>query len=217
VRRLLLAAAVLATAATAEEFDGVTADTLLPDAQFFRLATCGAPPGKACTGPVVRWPKTVVTLVLLPGDTRPPAGFTRKLEAALSRAIDQINGTQAGIRIRRVPGGKADIRVIPTAHAEGEVLTDTPDLYAAGIMGVGYMTYWWNEADAITAATILISTSITDEDLPSVMLEETFQSLGPRFDIEGPAYEGVSILSQTSNATVTIEGQDARLLRWLYP
>ena len=38
-----------------------------------------------------------------------------------------------------------------------------------------------------------------------------------RFDIEGKAYEGLSILSQTSNQTTAIRGQDARLLRWLYP
>jgi hypothetical protein len=53
--------------------------------------------------------------------------------------------------------------------------------------------------------------------MASVVLEEVFQTLGPRFDIEGAAYEGVSILSQTSNATTRIIGQDARLLRWLYP
>lgn len=84
-------------------------------------------------------------------------------------------------------------------------------------MGVGYMTVWSDENNLITEAVILISTAITDQDLTSVMLEEMTQSLGILYDIENPAYEGVSILSQTSNATTTIEGQDAALLRWLYP
>jgi hypothetical protein len=43
------------------------------------------------------------------------------------------------------------------------------------------------------------------------------QSLGFLYDIEGQAYDGVSILSQTSNATTTIAGQDAALLRLHYP
>jgi Protein of unknown function (DUF2927) len=84
-------------------------------------------------------------------------------------------------------------------------------------MGVGYMTVWSDDADHITEAVILISTTISEADMTSVVLEEITQSLGILYDIENPWYEGVSILSQTSNATTTIEGQDAALLRWLYP
>lgn len=217
---LLLAlplAAGVGAAGNAQESDGIAADRLLTDRDFFRLATCGAPPGGECTGPVPRWPKRLVTLAILPGETDLPEGFAGNLDAAVDEAIAQINRTGADIRIRRVGGRRADIRVIPTALEEGDRLEDVPGHSAAGIMGVGYMTYWWNGRQEITEATILISTAIIPGDMRSVVLEETFQTLGPRFDIEGKAYEGVSILSQTSNQTTTIRGQDARLLRWLYP
>lgn len=217
MKRLVLVAAVLASTAWAEEFDGVATQTLLSDEAFFALATCGAPPGGACSSPTVRWRKPVLTLSVLPGKVRSSAAFSRRLNAALDHAIAQINGAGAAIRIRRVPGKRADIRVTPSAVAEGTELTDVPHLHGAGIMGVGYMTLWWNTTHVITEASILISVDITDADLQSVMLEELFQALGPRFDVEGAVYEGVSILSQTSNATTEISGQDARLLRWLYP
>lgn len=215
--RALLLALPLATAAGAQESDGIATDRLLTDREFFRLTTCGAPPGGECTGPVLRWPKRMVTLALLPGEVDLPEGFADNLDEAVDAAIAQINRTGAGIRIRRVEGRKADIRVIPTALKDGDRLEDVPGISAAGIMGVGYMTYWWNGRKEITEAAILISTAIIPGDMRSVVLEETFQTLGPRFDIEGKVYEGVSILSQTSNETTVIRGQDARLLRWLYP
>ena len=214
---MLLAALSAPPPALAEEFDGVAAPDLLSDEDFFRLATCGARPGDACAGPVIRWPGDKVTLSLLPAEVPPPAGFTAALDKALAAAIAEINAVGAGMSIRRVDGARADIRVMPTALVEGTVMDDDPGISAAGVMGVGYMSYWWNDRSQITAATVLISTAITDQDLQSVVLEELFQTLGPRFDIEGAAYEGVSILSQSSNATEVIEGQDARLLRWLYP
>lgn len=205
----------------AEESDGIAADTLLSDRDFFRMATCGAPPGGACIGPTIRWPKRVVTLAVLQTETAAPKEFTEALSQAVDQAIKEVNRTGAEIRIKRVrPGSKgktANIRVMPTDLEEGVILEDIPGISAPGIMGVGYMTYWWNEREEITEATILISTTILASDMRSVVLEEIYQTLGPRFDIEGEAYEGVSILSQTSNETVHLRGQDARLLRWLYP
>ncbi len=219
LRGLALALALAVSPASAQESDGIAADALLSDREFFRLATCGAPPGGTCAGPTLRWPKRVVTLALLPGDVPRPEGFDAGLEAALEAAISEINRAGAGIRIRRSDeaGTRADIRLSPTPLTNGDLLPDVPGISAAGVMGVGYMTFWWNGREEITEATILISTQIIPEDMASVVLEELFQTLGPRFDVDGPAYEGVSILSQSSNETVRITGQDARLLRWLYP
>ncbi len=220
IRPLLLAApfaALLAIAALAQDSDGILADRILSDRDFFRLAACGAPPGGECDGSVLRWSKPVVTITLLPADVPQPEGFAEALDTALDQALREINGTRAGIRLRRVEGKRADIRVRATEYKDGDRLGDVDGISAAGIMGVGYMTYWSNSREQITEASILISTSILPSDMRSVVLEETFQTLGPRFDIDGPAYEGVSILSQTSNETVTLRGQDARLLRWLYP
>ena len=66
-------------------------------------------------------------------------------------------------------------------------------------------------------ASVLIAEDIAIEDIRSVMLEELFQTLGFIYDIENRYYEGRSILSQDSNATTTLIGQDRKALRRLYP
>jgi hypothetical protein len=212
-----LGLAILASATQGESFDGVRADRLLSDQDFFAMATCGATPGGTCRGPTVRWHHPEITVALLPGATPDERTTAARVDPVLDRAIAKINATGSGLTLRRTAGHKAHIRVRPTDIPEGSVLADTPGISVAGIMGVGYVSLWWSAPNEISEASILLSTSISDADLSSVVLEELFQSLGPRFDIEGPAYEGVSILSQTSNATLAIVGQDAALLKWLYP
>jgi hypothetical protein len=220
-RLALLVLAVFALAAMparSEEFDGVHADTLLSDEDFFRLATCGAAPGQSCRGPTTRWSTTNdLTVVLLPGETPSEQATAARITAPLDRAIATINAVGAGLVLVRVSDSEANIRIRPTDLREGTVLPGAPGISAPGIMGVGYVTLWWTDTYEIEDASILFSTQISDADLGSVVLEELFQSLGLRYDIEGPAYEGVSILSQSSNATLTIVGQDAALLRRLYP
>ena len=215
--RCILIAGLFASPASAEEFDGVTATQILSDADFFRMVTCGAPPGGACRGPTLRWPGPEVTVALVPGQSNDERSTADRIAPALDRAIADINRVGAGLTLRRVGSADADIRIHMTETPEGTQLPEEPGISAAGIMGVGYMTLWSDDADRITAASALISTTFTDADIPSVMLGELFQTLGPRFDVEGPAYGGVSIVSQTSNATTTIAGQDAALLLRLYP
>lgn len=219
--RLLTSAALClaAVASLAQDLpsDGIAVKGRLSDRDFYRLATCGALPGQACRSPALRWTKRELTLRIAPAKKPTPTGFHARLLRAATAAVAQINGAGADILVTLVTEGPADITILPTDLAEGTVLTDTPGFSGSGVMGVGYMTVWSNEANTITEAVILISTDITRGDLPSVMLEEVTQSLGFLYDIEGPAYEGVSILSQTSNATLTITGQDAALLQMHYP
>jgi hypothetical protein len=211
--------ALLAGPATAQDvdFDAIAAPGLLSDAEFFALASCGAPPHGACRGPTVRWAKPSLAVALLPSDARLSPDLARLLDRSIDQAIAQINGAGAAITLRRSDRSHGDIRLYVSAAQPGETMLAQPGLTAPGVMGVGYSTIWWNNREEITAATILISTAMEAHDMQSVVLEEIFQALGPRFDVQGRAYEGVSILSQDSNATLTIEGQDARLLRWLYP
>jgi hypothetical protein len=219
--RASLAALCLLLSATglclAQETDGVASTGLLADEDFFRLVTCGAEPGGRCRSPGPRWRKPELSLTVAMDDAPVPPDFEARLQAAIDSAVTQINAAGAGIAIVPADRRSADITIRPTDLAEGTQLNEVPGFSGRGIMGVGYMTLWWDDSLRITEAVILISTSITDEDLTSVMLEEITQSLGILYDIENPAYEGISILSQTSNATTTIEGQDAALLRWLYP
>lgn len=215
--RPALALSILAAPLFAEEFDGVRADRILADMNFFRLVTCAAPPGGDCTTTVLRWPARDLRVILLPGRNPAEVATGTRIAPALDAAISEINRARSGVLLARTSEGPADIRIQPADIREGTILPDEPGVTAAGIMGVGYATLMSNENDEITASMILLSTDISDGDIPSVVLEELFQSLGPTYDVEGPAYEGVSILSQTSNVTTTIAGQDAALLRWLYP
>jgi hypothetical protein len=197
--------------------DAIWVAGLLSDTDFYRLATCGAPPGGNCRVRPLRWDKRDLTVRIRLDDTPLPSGFEARLRRAVIRAIAEVNGTGAGIRLRHVPDGAADITVRPTGLPEGTIMTETPGFSGAGVMGVGFMTVWSDESDTILEAVVLISTDILPTDLPSVMLEEITQSLGFLFDVDGPAYAGVSILSERSNATTRLEGQDARLLRRHYP
>lgn len=219
MKRLALLMSLLASAAPAQDvdFDAITAPGLLTDAEFFALATCGAPPGGDCRGPSVRWTKPALTVALLPSDAQLSPDLARLLDLSLDQAIAQINASGARLTLTRGTDPGADIRLFVSAAQPGDAMRAEPGLTAPGTMGVGYSTIWWNGRNQITAATILISTAMEAHDMQSVVLEELFQALGPRFDVQGKAYEGVSILSQDSNATVTIEGQDAALLRWIYP
>lgn len=225
IRPLALAFGILATCLAGPSFaepdlepsDAVVTSGPLTDTAFYRLATCGASPGGKCLGPALRWNKSRLTLRLAKGNDPIPPGFTARLMPAIRNAIDEVNGVGAGVRLAFTNASAADITIRPTNLTEGMVMTDSPGFSGPGIMGVGYMTVWSDKTNTILDAVILISTSITETDLTSVMLEEVTQSLGFLYDIENPTYEGVSILSQTSNETTRLTGQDATILRMHYP
>jgi hypothetical protein len=197
--------------------DGIIVEGLLADADLYRLATCGAHPGGDCRSAPLAWDKSALTVTVLAGEDPLPPGFEARLTRATVDAIAEINATGADIRLSYTSAPFADIVIRTTALPEGTVLTETPGFSGPGVMGVGYVTVWSDEANRILEAVILISTEIGRDEMPSVVLEELTQSLGFLYDIEGPAYEGVSILSQSANTTVTLRGQDAALLRLHYP
>lgn len=212
-----LAAGLCALAVQAHASDGVQVAGLLSDADFFRAATCGAAPGEPCQQDAIRWPKTELTLAVLPPEVDTGRFIPLLLSVSVDYALRQINRTGANLRITRVYDADADIRVALTDATEGTVMPDQPGISAPGEMGVGYASVWSTPDNQITEASILISSQIRATEMVSVVLEEIFQTTGPLFDIDSPAYEGVSILSQNANSTVTIAGQDAALLRHLYP
>jgi hypothetical protein len=218
---LCLTLLVPAVRAEAPETDGVRTEGWLTDDEFYRLATCGAAPGGKCRGEVLRWKKRTLTLRLdrrlTPGGGSLQYELEDRLWTAIRHAVAEVNSVRAGIRLKVINGASADITVRATTRKDGDILAEEAGLHAPGTMGVGYVTVWSNQRNQINEAVILISTAITDSDLTSVMLEEVTQSLGFLYDIENPLYEGVSILSQTSNETTVLTGQDARLLRRHYP
>lgn len=212
----MLACSLLALPVAAS--DGIVTEGRLSDKDFYRLATCGATPGGDCDGPVVRWTKTQLTLALAAPHRRYPPDLAARVSAEVDRAIATINRSGAGIRIRRDDSlSEPDIIVSRPALSEGEATRNIPRMPNGQAIGVGFMWLWWNQRAEITEASMLISEDITEADLPSVVLEELFQCLGFLYDIENRYYEGRSILSQDSNETTTIIGQDRMVLRKHYP
>lgn len=218
-RQVLLALVTLALLAMPSlASDGVATEGRLSDKDFYRLATCGATPGGDCQGPVVRWNSTQLTIAVSPPHRRYPPALAKKVSAALDRAIAQINGAGSAIRITRDDSlTDPDIIVSLPALSEGDKTRGIPRIPNGHVIGVGFMWLWWNERGNITEASMLIADDITERDLQSVVLEELFQCLGFLYDIENRYYEGRSILSQDSNETTTITGQDRMILRTLYP
>jgi hypothetical protein len=198
--------------------DGVPSSGKLTDKDFYRLATCGAAPGDSCQGPVVRWRKAVVTVALRPAEPGYPPKLAARVDAALDRAIERINAAGSGLTLRRDDRKReADILVIRPDLVEGDPTRNIPRMPDGELIGVGFMWLWWDGNKNATEASLLISADISAGDLPSVILEELFQCLGFLYDIENPAYEGVSILAQDSNSTLDIIGQDRAILRMHYP
>jgi hypothetical protein len=211
-------AALWLVAAQALAGDGITTEGKLSNKDFFRLVTYGAIPGGECIGPVVRWPEPELTVALAPAHRRYPPELAEAVSDALDHAIAQINRAGAAIRITRDDRLRdPDIIISRPALSQGEKTRKIPRMPNGHTIGVGFMWLWWSERGEVTEASVLIAEDISLEDLHSVMLEELFQCLGFLYDIENPYYEGRSILSQDSNATTTLIGQDRMALRRLYP
>ncbi len=216
---VLTAIAALCNPAFAD--DGVESAGLLSDTDLWQLVACGVPPGRPCQDVLNRWPVIdgkPLTIALMPPEPGMPPTTAEAIRLGVDQAIVSINTARSGIRLARAaPGQPGDITLIPTALTEGSVANGISGIADGDVIGVGYMTFWSDDTDMITNATILISSDIAIEDVASVVLEEIVQTLGLPFDINNADYHGVSIFSQTSNNVVTISGQDAVILRLHYP
>lgn len=198
--------------------DGVPAAGKLSDIDFYDLATCGAAKGKDCAGPSVRWPKSKVTVAIFPDPGGMGPATSARVSQALDTAITAINAVGAGITLLRDDTNPdPNIVLRRVSLREGDVTKGIPDMPDGVQIGVGSSTVWWRNDRDLTKATILISAYIQRRDVASVVLEELFQSLGFRYDVEGSYYETRSILAQNSNATLDIKGQDAAILLLHYP
>ena len=199
--------------------DAVTTDGILSDSDLYHLATCGAQPDGDCSGPYVRWGSDSVTVAMLPAQPGFPRALTRNLSGALDRAIAEINGAGSGLRLKRRDSRAEDAQIVltPSGLDAGARAKGLTNINNGAEIGVGYMAVYWTPSRRITRAGIAIAADIAADEIDSVVLEELFQTLGFIFDIDNPAYEGVSILSENSNLTTRIRGQDRDILRLHYP
>jgi hypothetical protein len=215
-RALLLSVLLSLLALPGQASDGVATEGKLSDKDFFRLATCGATPGGDCDGPVVRWAQTQITLALAAPSRHYPSTLAASASVALDRAINEINGAGGGIRITR-DDRLIEPDIIVSSRTFRRRANARHPRIPNGQPSALIMWLWWDENAEITSASMLISEDIRETDLPSVVLEELYQCLGFLYDIENRYYEGRSILSQDSNDTTEIIGQDRMALRTLYP
>ncbi len=194
----------------------------LSDADFYKAVACGAPPGQRCALDYVRWPEAAArNLVVKVAATEPR--FAREHgnagTKALQDAIDEINGTGAGLRLRRAGSDEpSQIDVWFTDLGQGDPIALPGQGLPQGDKMEGARVYiWWNDAKDIDRAVIILSHDLLPEEMSSVMLEELTQSLGFLTDLEGTAYAENSIFSETSNAISRLRGQDRMVLRRHYP
>jgi hypothetical protein len=202
----------------ADAGDFVPSQGPLDDAAFYRLVTCGSPPGGTCRTAPRRWPDELaqdLTVSLLPAVERVLPARRAQVDLALDAAIAQLNAAGAAIALRRVDDNSpAPIRISIRSPATMALIARGRD--AGGVpAGMVLLLPAWGEQ--ITAAMILISSDIPLTEAKSVVLEELTQSLGLVYDIDNPAYDRRSIFSQQRNSVTVISGQDAIALRLHYP
>jgi Protein of unknown function (DUF2927) len=210
----------LATVAAADS--QLVIDRPLSDDDFYKAIACGAPPGQACKIDTVRWPAGVIQdLPIAVAATEPQ--FTKihgtAGDVALDAAIADINGTGAGLHLRRAKKGEAaPVEIWFSDISNGDPIALPGMSFPQGDKMEGARVYiWWNDAKEIDRAVIILSQDLLPAEMGSVMLEELTQSLGFLTDLEGKAYADSSIFSEYSNAVTRLSGQDRMVLQRHYP
>lgn len=198
----------------AQEF--LTAQSALSDDNFYRMVACAAPPEGSCAKPMVRWPKSDLTIGITRMDAAYLGGKKKRAEAALERAIKQINAAGSAIRLTRndtapdIPILFLDMPARTPIRDSGFAALDGTPISAAGVRVFA-------KDGVIMTSVILFTTGLQMRAYESVMLEEIMQGLGFLTDIGGPYYESRSIFSQSSNALTKLGPQDIMVLGRHYP
>jgi hypothetical protein len=217
----LLAALLIPLGAAAPAQDYVVTEGPLSDEDFYRLVACAAPPGGACTKPLLHWRLDRPLRVSLEHVDRAFLGGRQaRARAAITRAVQYINRAGAGIALEQVaPGGVADIRVYFVDTDGDRPVMGTGIEGVDGALVTGARVTVWSRRDTrtIRAAQVIFGTRLDISHYESAMIEELTQALGLLTDIRNPDYEGVSIFSQDSNASKDLGPQDLMALRRHYP
>lgn len=215
ILRALILWLALASQLKAQEF--LSTETALKDDDFYALVSCAAPPPDGeCRKPIVQWPKNGLTIGITKMERAYLGGKKTRAEAALSRAIDEINAAGSALTLTRndqdpdIPILFLDIPARSTISGSGiEALEGTP------ISGAGVRVF--AKDGVILKSVIIFTTGLQRRAYESAMLEEVIQGLGLLTDIGGTYYESRSIFSQSSNALTKLGKQDIMALGRHYP
>ena len=215
----LLLLLLVAWPAAAQEF--VRVERRLSDVEFHRLVACGARPRRDCAKPLVRWaPERRAALTVgIVGGLDLLQGWKRALvEAGLARAIGEVNGAGAGIRLVRDDADPAIAVHVVAAHP-GAPVAGTGVAALDGRPLPLALVAVRRDPDApayIAEADIAVSRFIRRREIGPVLLEEVVQALGLLTDVAGDVYRR-SVFYESGNSVPFLRGQDAAALRLHYP
>ncbi|WP_189641215.1 DUF2927 domain-containing protein [Paramylibacter ulvae] len=199
----------------------------LSNQAFYKSIACKATPGQSCQTPLRRWPKQMrngisVGLVGVQSVNKNGA-YVKATERAIKNAVQQVNATGAGVRLRLYSGSAAQ-------NANIQVHLVKPRGSNRIIKNTGYRLLDGQKVNnAISASAVvgkyILSSGIAvsvdrvkQSKLNSIVLEEVVQSLGLTWDIHNPYYDKRSIFAQVGTDSITkLSGQDAQVLRMHYP
>lgn len=218
IRPLALALALCATSAPAQEF--VDVPGVLSDDDFYRAVACAAPPGGDCQRPFVRWDAARPIRIALRGIDPAYLGRRAKVaQSAFTLGIRALNDIDAGFRLAVVPEDEiAEIEVWFLGLERGAAIAGTGIAGVDGspLGGASTRVLFNHDTGRIERAAIVFSTSLSTSEFAPVMLEELTQAMGLMTDIKSPAYDGVSVLAQDSNAARSLGLQDIMALKRHY-
>lgn len=212
---------ILALAAAGARADGAVAVAgPLSDDEFYRLVSCGAPPGGACAAPELRWTVDRPIRVSL---RRIDPGFLgrRKFraEAAFTLALRELNAAEAGFRLARVaPDVPAEIGVYFLDLAEGSAILGTGIDWVdgAGIDRITTRVAVDPAGGTIRAAAIVATTALETAAFETAMLAQLTRAMGLMTAVASPAYRGLSVLSDDPGGATRLAPQDIAALRRHY-
>lgn len=200
--------------------DYIEAPGRLSDEDFYRAVACAAPPGGDCQKPFVRWDASRPIRVALRQIDDAYLGRPKlRAGAALERALQALNGADAGFRLARVGStDPAEIEIFFLDIERGQPIAGTgiKGVDGARLGGASTRVLFNHDSGFITRAAVVFSTTLETRAYESVMLEELTQSLGLMTDIKSPAYRGISVLDQETNAATDLAPQDITALRRHY-
>ena len=223
VRALLLLGCLAAgLPALAQEEDFLETDGKLSNEDFYRLVACRAFPGGPCTVEPVRWPpgraRDLRIGILAPAPEY-PADMIQRMSDAVDHAIDEINSAGAALHLRRALKGETpDITFHLASIHEGDAIEGTGVWGVDGqVIGAALVTVWWDAAQDLTEAVIVMAEDLPAADVRPVVLEELTQAMGLMTDIRNPFYDQESVFSEDSNRVTRLGPQDKEALRRHYP
>ncbi len=218
--RLAAALCCLAGFAQAQEF--IATDRRLSDEDFYRLVSCAAPPGGECQKDSVRWSRSDaknLSLGIVQISDGYPTKLLEQIDAALDRAISEVNASGANLRLNRSKSRTIpDIGLHLLNIAEGDTIIGTGlDPLDGARIEAAKAQLWWRGNRTLIEGAIVFVNDVNPDEIASIMLEEVAQTMGLLTDVGGSYYENQSIFSETSNRLTRLGEQDVMTLRRHYP